>query len=194
MPKRDILTKIFLVIIAILIGHLGFILYDGLRNPELTNGLVVILGSKVNQDGTLSNRFKARLDKGLELYQCKKVSLFFVSGGLGIEGHMEGSKMSHYLISKGVDPKLIIVDDNGNSTNQTVMNFSKAFPHAHQQPIIIVSQYFHITRTKLLFRLHGFTNISGASPYFFEWRDIYSLFRELVSFYWWMFMFYFGKI
>ena len=48
---------------------------------------------------------------------------------------------------------------------------------------ITVSQYFHQTRTKKLFRNKGFDNIESASPNYFEIRDFYSIFREFVAYY-----------
>ncbi|MEX5689765.1 YdcF family protein, partial [Pseudomonas silesiensis] len=49
---------------------------------------------------------------------------------------------------------------------------------------IIVSQFYHITRTKMFFRKSGFKNISSVSPMYFEIRDLYSLFREFFAYYW----------
>jgi len=48
---------------------------------------------------------------------------------------------------------------------------------------ITVSQYFHQTRTKFLFRKEGCKNIESSSPVYFEMRDFYSVFREFVAFY-----------
>ena len=53
----------------------------------------------------------------------------------------------------------------------------------HYKTAISVSQYFHQTRTKMLFRKQGFQNIESASPNYFEWRDFYAIFREFFAYY-----------
>ena len=48
---------------------------------------------------------------------------------------------------------------------------------------ISVSQFFHQTRIKMLFRKAGLTNIESSSPDFFAFGDGYSTVREFVGFY-----------
>ncbi|WP_394776006.1 ElyC/SanA/YdcF family protein [Flavobacterium sp.] len=61
--------------------------------------IAVILGNKVNDDGTLSERLEKRLECGLKLYRDNRIKKILVSGGLGSEGYYEGDKMKEYLIS-----------------------------------------------------------------------------------------------
>ena len=49
--------------------------------------------------------------------------------------------------------------------------------------VTIISQFYHITRTKLAFRKVGFENVYTAHAKYFEVRDIYSLAREFVAYY-----------
>lgn len=169
------------------IGFLWFvihelvIIYDGLTDEAYQAEVIVILGNKVNEDGTLSNRLKARLDKGLELYNDSLAPLIFVSGGLGIEGHFEGSKMAEYLIDNGVKENSIIIDNKGNNTQLTANNFKNNFPEVNK--VIVVSQYYHISRTKLAFRNKGVKNVYGAHCDHYEIRDLYGLFREFFGYY-----------
>lgn len=106
-----------------------------------------------------------------------------VSGGLGKEGFYEGDKMKEFLIKNGVPDSLIIVDNQGNSTISTVENTIQLMESLKFKSLIVVSQYFHLTRTKMLFKNRGLTNISSVSPSYFEGRDIYSLVREFVAYY-----------
>jgi vancomycin permeability regulator SanA len=145
--------------------------------------LGVVLGNKVNEDGTLSQRLTQRLACGLALYRGGRVRRLLVSGGLGKEGFYEGTKMRDYLRAHGVPDSAIIVDNAGNTTQQTVRNTAQLQPVLHFRSVLVVSQFYHISRTKLLFRQAGFMAVSGASPVYFEWRDIYSLLREFVAYY-----------
>ncbi|MEP6929825.1 MAG: ElyC/SanA/YdcF family protein, partial [Flavobacterium sp.] len=71
----------------------------------------------------------------------------------------------------------------GNNTRATTDNTLKLRDSLHFESIIVVSQYFHVTRTKMLFRERGFKDVSSVSPNYFELKDLYSLFREFAAYY-----------
>lgn len=180
--RRFIKTTVTLLLIWIL-AHWLIISIDGFSNNGKNADYAVVLGNKVNVDGTLSMRLEKRLECALSLYHSGRVKGFIVSGGLGWEGYYEGDKMKEYLLKQGIPDTLIIVDNDGTNTRKTVENTLKMQNVLHYDKLIVVSQYYHITRTKALFRKAGFQNVSGTSPIFFEIRDVHSLLREFVAFY-----------
>lgn len=161
--------------------HESFIIVDGLRDEKVNCEIAIIFGTTVNADGTLSTRLQARLDAGIELYNNKTVKKLFVSGGLGKEGFEEGTKVAEYLVLKGVSESDIIVDNNGNNTRETAENFAKQFPNS--ESVIVVSQYFHISRAKLALHKAGVENVYGVHARYWEWRDVFSLGREFIAYY-----------
>jgi len=165
------------------IAHSLYITTDGLSDNGRKADLAIILGNKVNEDGTLSERLTKRLESGVFLYRQHRVKKLLVSGGLGKEGFYEGDKMKEYLIHRGIPDSVIIVDNKGNTTRATVDNAMKLKEKHLFNSAIVVSQYFHVTRTKKLFKDKGFTNISSVSPHYFEWRDVYSMIREFPAYY-----------
>lgn len=171
------------LLLAWLLAHTLCITWDGLRDGQQRADIAVILGNKVNEDGTLSERLMQRLACGLALYRSGRVGRLLVSGGLGKEGFCEGDKMRDYLLTQGVPDSVIIVDNQGDNTQQTVRNAVRLRPQLRFCSIIVVSQFYHISRTKMLFRRAGFVAVSGASPWYFEWRDAYSLLREFPAYY-----------
>lgn len=181
--KKWMKFSLLLIFIWVLI-HTVIIVADGFHNDNCKNEFCVILGSKVNMDSTLSDRLKARLDKGVELFVNGNIKKIIVSGGFGEEGFFEGDMMKEYLISCNIPDTLIIADNFGNSTNSSAINAFQICDSLKQYDITIISQYFHLTRAKMLFRKAGFETICAASPVYFEFRDIYSVMREFVSFYW----------
>lgn len=161
--------------------HEAVLITDGLRDEKELCEFAVILGSKVNEDGTLSDRLQARLDAGLELYKNHIVQKIFVSGGTGKEGFPEGEKMAEYLIQHGVKQDDIVIDNQGLTTRKTAENFVVQFPDC--KSVIVVSQYFHISRCKLAMKQTGVENVYGVHARCFELRDIFSLFREFFAWY-----------
>jgi vancomycin permeability regulator SanA len=178
-----VLKTICITIFTWFVIHSVYIIYDGLSDNGAQADVAVILGNKINKDGTLSERLEKRLETGVELYQNHRIKRIIVSGGLGQEGFYEGSKMKEYLIGKNIPDYVIIVDNKGDNTRLTVENTLEIQKKYGFKSLIVVSQYFHVTRTKKLFRNKGFENVSSASPRYFEWRDFYSILREFPAFY-----------
>ena len=164
-------------------AHTAYVVVDGLTDSGKPADVAVILGNKVNEDGTLSARLKSRLDCGLRLYRSGRVKRLIVSGGLGKEGFLEGDKMQAFLVASGVPDSAIVVDNHGDNTAATVRNTLRLRDSLNYKSLLVVSQYFHLTRTKMLFRKQGFTTISGASPWYFELRDTYAILREFFAYY-----------
>lgn len=184
--KHKTIFAISALLISWFLVHETVITIDGLTDETPNSDIAVILGTKVNPDGTLSDRLKSRLDKGLELYKSSIATRIFVTGGLGKEGYNEGDVMAEYLISQGVPKSDIIIDNKGNTTQLSAENFKSMF--SDTTSIIIVSQFFHISRTKLTFKKQGFKNIGSAHCEHYETRDIYSITREFFGYYKYLFL------
>lgn len=180
---KQILKLLLTIFLLWFIGHIIYITIDGLHDNEKNADIAVILGNKVNEDGTLSERLEKRLECGLNLYRKHRVKKIIVSGGLGKEGFYEGDKMRDFLIANKVPDTAIIVDNLGNNTRATVINTMKLKDSLDFKSIIVVSQYYHVTRTKMLFRKQGFKNVASVSSNYFEIKDLYSILREFVGYY-----------
>ena len=80
---KKVLKYTVSILLLWFVAHCTYIVIDGLFDEDTTADVAVILGSTVNEDGSLSPRLKARLDKGYELYRTGKVNKLMVSGGTG---------------------------------------------------------------------------------------------------------------
>jgi vancomycin permeability regulator SanA len=183
MRTKRLIKYIGISFLLWLIIHLTLTVIDGLVDKKANADIAVILGNKVNVDGTLSTRLIKRLECGLNLYKSHRVKRLIVSGGFGTEGFYEGDKMRDFLIKNGIPDSVIIVDNKGDNTLQTVKNTLQLKDKLHFKSLIVVSQYYHLTRVKMLFKKSGFNNVSSVSPDYFELRDIYSLLREFFAYY-----------
>jgi len=177
------MKQIFLWAFIWFLLHALLITADGLMDSPEKADVAVILGTTVHGNGQLSERLRSRVEKGLDLYQAGRVKFIVVSGGLGKEGHYEAEVMKNYLLTRQVRTARIIVDNGGNTTQLTALNFDQIWtPHGFQS-VIVVSQYFHLSRTKLAMRNLGMENVYSAYAPYFELRDLYSLVREFFGFY-----------
>lgn len=186
-PATHIVKWVAVVLSSWFLLHVVATSTDGLIDNAQPADCLLVLGNTVNADGTLSARLRGRLDKALELYQGGTSSTIFVSGGLGKEGHYEGTAMRQYLVAHGVPAAAILVDNAGNTTQATAQNFAAAAQVHHFSSVVVVSQFFHISRTKLLLRQQHIPRIYGAHAAYFELRDIYALIREFAAYYTYLF-------
>jgi vancomycin permeability regulator SanA len=95
----------------------------------------------------------------------------------------KGTVMRNYLLEKGIPDACILVDNKGNNTEASVINTLKIATKKEFKSVIVVSQYFHVTRTKKLFREQNFQQVSSVAPSYFELRDFYSITREFFAYY-----------
>ena len=98
--------------------------------PEYDKDFVIILGSKINRDGSLPPLLKGRVDKAIEFgnkqYEKTKKKIIYVpSGGKGKDETMaEAIAITNYLKEKGIKDSDILIEDKSTSTIEN-MKFSK---------------------------------------------------------------------
>ncbi|WP_258199494.1 YdcF family protein [Paenibacillus endoradicis] len=182
-----VFIKRFLILVASLflwfIIHSTFVVIDGLNDELKPVDVAVVLGNKVETTGQPSERLKARLDKSVELYDGGYYTYIMVSGGIGKEGFDEAKVMKSYLIDKGIPEDKIIEDSNGYNSYMTAQNTSKIMDELELDSAMVITQYFHVTRTKLAFRKMDIEEVYSAHAKIFEFRDIYSIIREFPAYY-----------
>lgn len=184
--KRKLFKNVSFVMsffIAWFVIHTIIILVDGLNDEVANVDVAIVLGNKVELDGVPSDRLKARLDKAIELFEDGYFPLILVSGGVGKEGYDEAEIMKDYLQQNDVPSEAILVDSDGYNSFRTAQNTKEIISEMNVESVMVISQYFHITRTKLAFRKLGFRHIYSAHADYLEWRDIYSTIREFPAYY-----------
>lgn len=178
--KLRLLTLLF---IAWLFLHSLWVVEDGFHEFTGRADVAIILGNTVFADGSLSPWLQGRVDEALRLYQNKQVKKLFVSGGIGKTRYPEGDGMRNYLVAKGVPEEDIIVDNEGDNSYLTARNFKDLNNAGTYQTAVIVTSYYHVTRTKYIMKKLGIQQVAGASSKFTAWADWYGLLREFPAFY-----------
>ncbi len=89
--------------------------------------------------------------------------------------------MAEYLTENGIPKDKVIIDNYGNTTKATAENFERL--HFDVKAVLVVTQYYHISRTKLALKNVGYENVNGVHAEYFEIRDFYSIVREFAGYY-----------
>lgn len=111
----------------------------------MENLIVIVLGNRLNDDGTISKIQEERLLMALEIEKLFNPSYFILSGGLAnpIAKKTEADAMYEYLVNKGFDEKKLIKE--GNSLT-TVENAKYSVPLAIElgaETIMVCSSMYH---------------------------------------------------
>ena len=180
--KKGIMRVLYVLLTWFLL-HVLVVTIDGLNDEIHQADVGVVLGNKVEQDGTPSDRLKSRLEKAVELYRDGYLSYILVSGGVGIEGYDEAEVMKNYLVQKGIPSDKIMADSAGLNTRMTAENTRRMMDDKGLKSVMVITQFYHISRTKLAFTQVGYDAVYSAHADYFEWRDGYSVFREFFAYY-----------
>lgn len=156
----------------------------GLLTGARPADVAIVLGNTVLPSGEASPRLAARLDRAYDCYAARQCRILFVSGGIDPAGADEAAVMRGYLLARGVPADRIVMDSAGNNSWATARHASAYMREHGYTSALAVTQYFHLPRTMLALRRHGVADVSGGYPRFFEWRDLYSVFRELPAVAW----------
>ena len=180
--RRRRLLFLAVGLLAIPLFCAAALVIDGLTDKVGKSDVAIVPGNTVYPDGTLSRRLAARVDQARWLYQQGRVKAVIVSGGTGVEGQDEARRMKARLVDHGMPDSAVIVDSAGVTTTATARN-SAAIMRAHGfKTAAVVTQYFHVPRTTLALRKAGVTVNQTSHARYFEWRDLYSIAREVVGY------------
>lgn len=167
-------------VIMLALGVIALVI-AGTADDAAPSDVAIVLGSKVELNGKPSARLAARLDQGAAMYRRRLAPFLLVSGGVGREGFDEALVMRDYLVSKGVPASAILVDSLGVTTEATAVNSAAIMRTRGWTRAIVVTQYFHVPRTRMALRHAGIDKVTSTYPRFVEARDIYSTLRELAA-------------
>ena len=144
----------------------------------------LVLGNTVDADGRPSARLRARLDAAVRLRQLGYFDPVIVSGGIDPAGHDEAAVMRDYLVEQGVPPVAILIDNRGADTYESARRTAQIMREHGWKRVCVVSQYFHVPRARLALARFGVRRVASGSARFAEWRDLYSIPREVIGYMW----------
>ena len=144
--------------------------------------IALVLDSRVESEGVPTPRLRARLNRTVELYRAGYFQQIIVSGATSDNGVNEAVVMRDYLVARGIPRASIIVDSNGVSTYESARNTAAILRERKGDTVFVVTQYFHVPRTRLALQRFGVGTVFSAHVHWFELRDLYSAPRELLAY------------
>ena len=106
---------------------------------------ILVLGAKVFENSP-SLMLSDRIKKGVEIYFEKDGARLLMSGDNSSREYNEVEVMKNYAVSLGVKEKDVLLDHEGYSTSESVLNLEKF----NARRVIIVTQRYHLHRALFL--------------------------------------------
>lgn len=150
---------------------------------------IVVLGSGLRKDGTVTPLLARRVNKGLKvqarkLRQGRRVPIV-MSGGKGSdEIRSEAEAMRDHALSRGADPELVLIETESTNTEENLRNSGELVLASAAVPAtargLIVSSNYHTLRAATLAReLDLPLQATGAPVAFYYWPA--AALREFVA-------------
>lgn len=169
-----ILLSIVSVALLWFLGHVAWIVYDGLTDETYKAHVAFVQGQPL-LEGKLSPESIARLNNAFDLFNERRVQRILVSGGSDGDSFEEATKMGQYLVKRGVPQELIFVDQLGDNLFQTASQAQRILaPYEGLRSIAIMGSWYDILRSKQAFHHCGFLAVYGYHSHHFEWSDLWT--------------------
>ena len=169
--RKKWLIALLIVIAAGIVAFaslLGVVLsgaHDDVRGDPT---IMIILGSQVRSDGP-SVLLQDRLDTALDYLEDHPDMTVVAAGGQGPGEHIsEAQAMADYLVEHGFPRDQILLEDQSHNTSQNLANTRNLLEESGldwQGNLLVVSNGFHLARTRMLAQRYGLGEVSTlAAP------------------------------
>ena len=181
------LNATFSYLYSIIIATLYINIMASHHKPKYDKDFIIILGSKIREDGTLTPLLKGRVDKALLFGKNQKeISnkdiIYIPSGGKGNDEVIaEAEAIKNYLIEQGIDKNSIIIENKSTSTFEN-MDYSKNIINKHKKDakVVFSTTNYHVFRSSVIANKVGIDceGIGSKTKWYFYTN---ALIREFIA-------------
>src|SRR6516162_1964519 len=133
---------------------------DEARNADL----ILVLGA-AEYRGRPSPVLRARLDHALDLYNRGMAPRIMTTGGAGGDPvFTEGGVGRSYLIGRGVPSEVIVVENESESTVESLAMAGEIMQRMGLHSVVVVSDGYHIYRVKKMLQNRGLDVYGSPRP------------------------------
>lgn len=184
---ESLVDGLFLYLTATFFAFVSLSFLYRFVRPHADKDYIIVLGTGLLPDGSLSLLLRNRLDEALRYYrfqteQSEKRPKIIVSGGKGYdEPWSEAEAMGKYLREKGIPAECILMEDRSINTHQNFL-YSKELMErrAEGTEAVFITNNFHVLRSGFYARQMGVMaeGIGAKTPLYYL---PYALVREYIA-------------
>lgn len=160
---------------------------QSVRDEASRSDMIIVMGA-AEYRGRPSPVLRARLDHAVELYRDRYASFILTTGGAGGDPKFTEAEVGRsYLIDRGIPPEQIVVENQGETTAQSLAAAFEIMQRMGLRSCIVVSDGYHIFRAKKFLQAEGLTVFGSprASTRRPEWKAWWEYMRQAVGFALW---------
>ena len=154
---KTVIYKIFILAFLILLSSVliieSLILLEGSKTQTKKVDYLIVLGARLYGE-TPSPSLLERLKVALKYLENNKSVKVVVSGGQGADEDIpEALAMSKYLIDKGIDENMVIIEDKSTSTFENLslsLDKIRQVDDSEDIEVLIATNKYHLFRSKML--------------------------------------------
>jgi uncharacterized SAM-binding protein YcdF (DUF218 family) len=129
--------------------------HEGTQDTAKPSDALVVLGARVDADGTASPTLRARVEHAVTLYRQGLAPTLVFSGGVGDFGDSEARVSQQFAISLGVPQSACLLEEDSHSTAQNAAFTARLLRRHSLHTLIVVTDPYHLPRALRLFALEG---------------------------------------
>lgn len=147
--------------------------------------VIVVLGARVQPDGSPSPTLRARVEHAVDLYRRGLASRVLFSGGVGDFGASEAEVSRALAVSLGVPGEACLLEEQSHSTKQNAAFSAELIRAQGWRTVLVVTDPYHLPRARGLFTAEGL-EVSGSpvlsAPRHLAWSSrLYWTLREVAA-------------
>jgi uncharacterized SAM-binding protein YcdF (DUF218 family) len=192
---RWLLTGIIFITLAAIVvvaGLVGAIYWQARTDQVRPVDAIVVLGT-AQHNGRPAPVLQARLDHALGLYRAGYAPTIVVTGGRAPgDQFTEAEAAEMYLLDQGVPSTAIVRENEGRDTWQSIQGVAEVLGLREGQRVLLVSDGFHLLRSKLMARDLGFEpygsaaldspiRVGGAGELTHSFREAFAIIAHVVT-------------
>lgn len=136
---------LFLIVFVVLLT--GIVVNASRLNDPKQANTIIVLGARVEKDGTPTPILERRLDLAMLLYDQGYAPFIIVAGAQGVDEPItEALSMKNYLVAKGVPEADILLEDRSFNTIQSLTNAKTIMEEKGMETALVVSSDYHLWR------------------------------------------------
>ena len=172
---------------CILLGTIIVSTMAARRVPKLNKDYIIIHGSQIRKDGSLTKLLQMRADRAIEFAGMQKTAndkdiIFVPSGGKGSDEVIsEGEAIRNYLVSQDIPEDRILVEDQSVNTEENILNAVQLIRERDPEAKIAFSTTnYHVFRTGMIATSNG-VEVEGIGSRTKRYFWINAFVREFIA-------------
>lgn len=158
----------------------GWVYVGGTVESSDQADCIVVPGAAVWRNRTPSDALLYRLEKAAELYKEGRAPRLIVTGG-GEGNYAEAEVMCEWLVNHGVPQEAILTENESATTRDSGVNVANLMRRHGFATALVVSQWFHVARTRLCLEQEGIQTYAVPSNGPVLVKEPFFVAREMVA-------------